>query len=355
MLGTKSRATIVINGDKSWVEVNGQVNDFSKEDLDSQRASRHQDRVTGLTALLTDKGFTFAPLPDVQVDGRPARGLKVSYKGQPDTSLYFDRETGLLVKYAYRAKMSGDEKEALHETVLSDYREPDLASADEKVLRQAKIDGTGPALLDFIRKQTPSAASLDRVRSLIRKLGDEDFKVREQASADLAALGAVAIPLLREAAKNDDREVARRARECLQQVGEQAGKATVGAAVRLLGLRRPDGTAEVLLNYLPDADAGIAEDVRAVLFAIGQQEGKPDPALVAALEDKNALRRAAARAALGKDGGIYARQPGRRLFLRPHKISLKHRSWIDGKLQMELESSDYQYFNAFEDKVFAKP
>lgn len=358
--GNKSSTTVVIDGAKSWRDIGGNVVDFSKEDIDSLGVSRHQDRVTSLIPLLTDKGFTFALLEDIKVEGRPASGIKVSYKDQPDTQLYFDKETGLLVKYAYRAKKAGEMKEALHETVLGDYREPDLAAADEKVLREAKIAVTGPALLAFVRKQAPDPAVVAKVRTLIRKLGDDSFKVREQASKDLVALGAVAIPLLRAATRDDDDEVARRARSCLRQIRARAGEtpvnaATIGAAVRLLALRQPAGAAEVLLNYLPGADPEVAGEVRAALFALAQQEGKPNPVLLKALDDKDPARRAAAAAALGKDGGTYAKQPGRRLFLCPRKFAMKHKGWIDGKIQMEIESFDYQLFNAFDDKVFAKP
>src|SRR5579884_3670618 len=106
--GNKSSTTVVIDGAKSWRDIGGNVVDFSKEEVDSLGVSRHQDRVTSLRALLTDKGFTFAALDDIKVEGRPANGIKVSYKDQPDTRLYFDKETGLLVKYAYRAKKTGD-------------------------------------------------------------------------------------------------------------------------------------------------------------------------------------------------------------------------------------------------------
>jgi hypothetical protein len=309
----------------------------------------------GLTALLTDKGFTLTPLADIKVNDQPAAGLKVSYKGQPDIRLYFDKETGLPIKYAYQAKRSGDKKEVLHETILSDYREPDLASADEKVLRAAKMDVTGPILVGFVRKQTPNRAVLERVRALIGKLGEETFRVREQASKDLVAAGPVAIPLLREATKHKDAEVVRRARECLRQLGEQSGKAQVSAAVRLLALRRPKGAAEALLDYLPAADAGVADEVRAALFTLAHADGKPDPVLVEGLRDKDQRRRAAAAAALGEDGGSYARQPGRRVIPRPFKIARKRVSYVDGKLDVEIETTEQQFFNAFEDKLFAKP
>jgi HEAT repeat protein len=91
------------------------------------------------------------------------------------------------------------------------------------------------------------------------------------------------------------------------------------------------------------------------LYAIAQAQREPDPALVRALDDKNELRRRAAAAALGKDGGAYARQPGRRLFAPLPKRPRKHKAWIDGEPYMELEEVECQFFNAFEDKVFAKP
>jgi hypothetical protein len=351
----KIEVAMVANGDKSWAAMNGQAHDLEKDDIEGQRISKHVDRVTELTTLLADKGFTLTSLPDVKVDGRPAAGLKVSYKGQPDTSLYFDKETSLLIKYTYRAKKKGAVKESLQETILSNYREPDLVSADEKLLRAAKIDTTGPALVEFVRKQTASKAALDRVRTLIGRLADEAFRVREQASRDLVATGSVAIPFLREATKNEDREVARRARECMRQIGEQSGKAQVRAAVRLLALRRPKGAAEVLLNYLPGADADVADEVRATLFTIAHADGTLDPVLVEALLDKDQARRTAAAAALGEDGGAYARQPSRRVLPRPFKIARKRTSYVDGKRDIEIETSEYQFFNAFEDKLFAKP
>jgi hypothetical protein len=354
-LGNKIEATVVLNGDKSWMSAGGQVKEFGKDEIESQRILKHVDRVTDLAPVLTDKGLTLASLPAIKVEGRPAAGIKVSCKDLPDTSLYFDKETGLLVKYAYRAKLNSDQKESLHETLLSDYRVPDLAAADEKILREAKRETTSPALLSFLRAQTPAAESLAKVKALIRKLGDDAFKVRERASAELVSMGPIALPLLREAAKDDDREVARRARECLQKIGEDSSKSQVSAAIRLLGLRKPEGAAEVLLNYLPSADAEAAQEVRAALFAVAQRNGKPDPVLLRVLEDKDPLRRQAAAAALGKDGGAYARRPGRRLFGPVPKIAMKHKGFIDGKLETEIETLDYQLFNAFEDKVFAKP
>lgn len=349
----KLELTLVLDGDKSWCGINGQVQPLGKNDLDSLRISEHVDRVTELVDLLTDRRFTFAPLADAQVEDRPAHGVKVSYKDRPDVNLYFDNKTGLLVKYSYRAVKAGEGKKVLRETVLSDYAEPDLASADEKLVREADSDVSGPALLEFLRRRTPTPAKLKRASSLIPRLGDDAFAVREQASRDLLALGAIAIPFLREATKHNDREIARRARECLQTLGEGRSKARTLAAIRLLGLRKPEGVAEVLLNYLPSAEADTAKELQAALHAVAQ--AKREPVLLRALDDKDPLRRRAAAAALGKDGGAYARQPGRRLFTPVPQRPRKHKTWVDGKLDEEMESLEYEFFNAFEDKVFAKP
>jgi len=353
--GSKTQVKVVLDGDNSWSAIDGRIVDFRQEEIEWVRGAMYRGRVKELTALLTDKGFTLAPSAESLVEGRPAHGIKVSSKGRPDISLYFDKETGLLVKYAYRTKKIDDGNEALFETVLSEYRLPDLASADEKILRAATIGVSGPALVAFLRRQTPDRSAQERIRVLIRQLGDDVFRVREKASKDLAAFGSIAIPFLRAAAKSDDPEVVRRAQDCLQQIGEWSGERQIRAAIRLLGLRKPEGAAEVLLNYLSGGDAILADEARACLFAVASKEDKSEPALLQGLHDNDASRRQATEAALGKDGGTYARNPGRRLFAPPRQIAKKHIIWMDGKLYLEMETSDYQFFNAFEDKVFAKP
>lgn len=357
LLGQAIDIVQVSSEEKGWRSMNGEVSDLSKEELEGLRQSRHHERVTALVALLKDKGFTLAPLPDAKVNGRPAVVLKVSYQGQPDVTLSFDKETGLPVKSAYRGKDdSGDGKEKLHETVNLNYREVDFAAASEGVLKEAKQGVDGPALLEFVRAQTFAGDRVAKVKELIRKLGDDSFDEREKAVGDLVAMGKVAVPLLREAARSTDLEVSRRAKDCLQKIGEgKKSSAPLVAAVYLLGLRKPPGAAEALLNYLPGAEEEVAREARAALFAIGQAKGEPDAALVKALEDKDPAKKAAAEAALGKDGGAYARQPGRRLAIPGLKLPMKSITYQDGKKIEEHEVVEVQFFNDFEDKLFAKP
>jgi hypothetical protein len=71
---------------------------------------------------LKDKAFTLAPLGEVNIDKRPALGVRVSSKGHRDVSLYFDKRTALLAKTEARVK-DDDGQEVTEETYSSDYQE----------------------------------------------------------------------------------------------------------------------------------------------------------------------------------------------------------------------------------------
>jgi outer membrane protein assembly factor BamB len=174
------------------------------------------------------------------------------------------------------------------------------ADDDERTLKQAGVATDDAGLLGFFRTSGPSE---DDIRALIGKLGDDSFEVREKASAALVTLGPPAEPFLRQALKSGDAEIARRAEDCLKHIGSGTPAAVVSAAARLLARRKPAGAAEALLAYLPRA-AGEAseEDVRAALAAVAVRDGKAEPALVKALEDKSPARRGAAAAALARGG-----------------------------------------------------
>src|SRR5262249_9422735 len=76
--------------------------------------------------------------------------------------------------------------------------------------------------------------------------------------------------------------------------GTNAASLVVNAA-RLLATRRPPGAAAALIGYLPFAeDEHTFQEVEAALVAVAVTAGKPDPAVVNALTDPNAIRRAPA-------------------------------------------------------------
>src|SRR5262249_38762089 len=111
--------------------------------------------------------------------------------------------------------------------------EPDTTKADEKILQDAKMGIDGPALLDFFKKRTPSEVDRGRILDLIKKLGADDFEVRERATNELTALGAAAAALLRQAAQSsNDIEVIRRCERCLEMIDREARLGLAAAAAR---------------------------------------------------------------------------------------------------------------------------
>jgi HEAT repeat protein len=168
----------------------------------------------------------------------------------------------------------------------------------EKAGLSADDDALTAYLLDF-------AANPADVGPLIRQLGDEDFRRREEASRRLGRLGWVVLPALRRALDDPDLEIALRARVCIQKIeGAAAAARAPAAAVRLTLRRRPPGAAAALLAYLPfSADENLTEDIVYGLDALAAGDAPSRVALATALADAVPTRRAAAACILARVGG----------------------------------------------------
>jgi HEAT repeat protein len=162
----------------------------------------------------------------------------------------------------------------------------------------------GVLLLATLGKHTLTADKRQRVRRLIGRLGSEKFAVRESAGQELAALGRVALPQLREATRDRDPEVARRATGLIDSIERKPSQQVPLAVFRLLAVRNPPGAVEALLAYLPNAEEDQrTEEVRQTLGRLALCDGSPNPALVRALSDTRPAWRIAAAEALVAGGG----------------------------------------------------
>ncbi len=168
--------------------------------------------------------------------------------------------------------------------------------ADEDVLKDAGLGTDNKSLLEFFRRRTLTGNDQNKVALLIRQLGDDSFQHRVTASSDLIGLGVIAIPYLRQALKISDPEVVRRAEECLRLIEEKDVRVAVPvAAAHLLASRKPAGSAEVLLAYLPFAGHEVVlDEVKTALAAVATHDGKLEKTVVAALRDTLPERRAVA-------------------------------------------------------------
>lgn len=113
----------IIDGDQGWIKLGELKRKCVKEELPELREQLNAMRIAHLT-VLTDKEYKLSPLGEDTIDGRAAVGVRVEHKGFRDVNLFFDNETGLLLKIQtpIRDLMRGGEEVAA-ETVYSDYRD----------------------------------------------------------------------------------------------------------------------------------------------------------------------------------------------------------------------------------------
>src|SRR5262249_27070475 len=156
------------------------------------RQSAYLDGMPGLVHLLRDKEFTLTLQKEDKVDGKPVTPVLVQAKGKPDVTLFFDNASGLLVKQAHREKDVNSGKDVLEEVYFSDYRVPDVTGEDEKRLKAAGVASEPAGLVTFLKSQKPDGVDAERIKKLIKQLGDDDFDVREKATEEVVNLGAAA-------------------------------------------------------------------------------------------------------------------------------------------------------------------
>jgi hypothetical protein len=179
----------------------------------------------------------------------------------------------------------------------------EMIDADEKYLQQARVGIDGASLLEFFRARSLTDRDRQELEAMILRLGSARFTQREQASLKLTAYGPPALPFLREALKNPDPEVARRAMFIIEEIERGPGPSLPAAATRLLAARKPAGAVKALLTYLPfNDDDAVEDEIVAALGGLGYRNGMIDPALSAALPDPQPARRSAAAYVLGRVG-----------------------------------------------------
>jgi HEAT repeat protein len=172
----------------------------------------------------------------------------------------------------------------------------------------------GKALLAYFRERTLPDADEKKLEDLVAQLGDNVYKIRQQASADLIAYRHMAKPFLEKALKNSVLEIRKRAEVCLEKINAAPGADKSAARARLLALRRPEGAAAALLGFVPFAEEqSVNDEIRDALASLAVEEGKPSKNLVAALSDQSPLRRTIAAEALCQAGLIEPRPTIRKL------------------------------------------
>jgi hypothetical protein len=121
--GMKIPIVIVFDGEKGWAKVAKDVKEMDKEQVAEAKEQAYAGWVTTLAPLKDDKKFKLATIGEVKIDKKPALGVKVTSKGHRDVDLYFDKETGMLVKAETVVKDDMSGQEVGEESFPSEYKD----------------------------------------------------------------------------------------------------------------------------------------------------------------------------------------------------------------------------------------
>jgi hypothetical protein len=332
-------------------------NDTPDEDyLNKVRQWAYAEELRSLLPLLDAKSFSLSEPSESKVKDRPALEIKVTAKGKPDLQLFFDKAAGFLVKMEYHFVAPENKKQVREEMYLDDYREVWSSAADEEIVKAAKLTSDGAALIQLLRDRTVGAEEQDKINSMIRSLGDSSFEIRNKAKDELLAKGARALPALTRALVETDPEIAGRAKECTEKIGPPKDAALMSAVIRLVAYRKPTDAVATLLAFAPSApNESVLQEVTGALAVAGIRDGKPDPLLEKAIQDKDPERRAVALKVLNRKPDDKRSLPEARLVLPGLKWPMKEVYADDGKNVDELEVTEVQFFRDLADSNFAKP
>jgi outer membrane protein assembly factor BamB len=203
--------------------------------------------------------------------------------------------------------------------------EQDSFKDDQKLLREAGLKGEGPDILDYFRKRTSKQPDKKVITDLVSQLGDEDFPTREKAFVSLMGMGAAALAGLKEGENNPDLEVRKRVADLKQRIDTKAEPILQSAAARVLAKLKTEGSAGVLMAYLPFAsDPMVVDEICKTLGAVAINDGKIEPVLIKALTDENPTKRAAAGEALAR-ADAKAELPNVKKLLKDPNVDVRFR------------------------------
>jgi hypothetical protein len=117
----------VVNGKKGWQGSDRRTRDLNEAEVTQIVDELYAHWLASVVPFqdvvpLKDKGFEFSVFGNVPADGKDAVGVVVSCKGRPDVILFFDKETGLVIKRERRAKDPVTNREYTAESIYRDYK-----------------------------------------------------------------------------------------------------------------------------------------------------------------------------------------------------------------------------------------
>jgi hypothetical protein len=136
--GNAVKGLLVMNGDKGWRKFNENVMELDEDALANEKRNVYLQLIPAVLVQLKGKGFKMESASEQQIDGKPAVGIKVTGPDKKDFTLYFDKDSGLLVKAVARVMGFGGE-EFNQETTYANYK--DFGGIKKATKLEVKRDG----------------------------------------------------------------------------------------------------------------------------------------------------------------------------------------------------------------------
>jgi hypothetical protein len=159
--GDKHTIVHVINGKDIYITLDGRALKPEPAQLAEIRSGLELERAKRLLPLLEDKSYQLAVLEPMQVNDRPAVGVRITGRGRREMRLYFDKEFGLLVRAENRIDGGKGKEEVRQHFFFGDFK--DIGGYKRPTKVHAYRDG----------KQIMDAELLDA--KLLDKLDETEF------------------------------------------------------------------------------------------------------------------------------------------------------------------------------------
>jgi hypothetical protein len=132
VMGKTFTVTSAYDGEKAWIDYAGTNIDVNEKLMAEFKEQAYMMSIGDLSGL-SDKKLELSLLGEVQVEGKPAVGVKVASKGHRDISLFFDKASSMLVKVEHLALDASGGQDVMQERIIQEYQELNGVKVAKKI------------------------------------------------------------------------------------------------------------------------------------------------------------------------------------------------------------------------------
>jgi hypothetical protein len=133
IMGQNINTVSVFDGQSAWIKAAGMDVPVTDELMKEFKEAAYQMSIGDLSGI-QNKNLELSLLGEVQVEGKPAVGIKVASKGHRDISLFFDKASHMLARVDSMALDAQSGQEVAQEKIMKEYQDLNGIKVPKKVL-----------------------------------------------------------------------------------------------------------------------------------------------------------------------------------------------------------------------------